>query len=137
MVGKGHPANGDPLQRVWRIHRNGKHEGKPGPLENYYGREYALSTPECIDESNLDLTFEQFSTDVLEEINRGITHRTEAPREICPVVLVKFGDNYQLIDGGRRLRHWKLMGDNGPHEACILVIKQREQKSPATNRIGP
>ena len=125
MVGKGHPANGDPLQRLWRIHRNGKREGEPGPLENYYGKEYAQSTPESIDESNLDLTFEQFSTDMLEEINRGITDRTEPPRAFCPVVLVKIGDNYHLIDGTRRLRHWKMMKDDGPHETCVLAIKRR------------
>jgi len=46
MVGMGHRANGDPLQRLWRIHRNGKRKGKAGPLEKHYGKEYAQSTPE-------------------------------------------------------------------------------------------
>ena len=123
LLAKGHGKGRDALQYLWGIHRNGKRKGAPGPLEKHFGREYAQRTPERIDEANLTLTFEEFSTDRLIKINHGVTHRKKSPKTVsAPVVIVKFEENYHCIDGARRIRHWYLTGNNGPHKACVLVI---------------
>ena len=124
LLSKNYLGSDDALQYFWGIHRDGKN-GRKSTLEICCGREYAQSTPAQIDERNLELAFEEFSTDELIKVFRGITDRRKPPASIAaPVVIVKFGDNYHGIDGARRIRHWYLNDDDGPHKACILIIKE-------------
>lgn len=123
LLSLGHKGD-DPLQRLWAKHRRDD-LSDPGPLVIHYGIEYAKRTPKKIGENNLILTFNDFSTDELIKINHGITHRHEKPRdESAPIVIIKFKGNYHSIDGARRIRHWHLTGNKGPHKACVLVIDE-------------
>lgn len=114
LLQKGHRVGNDTpeqtLNRLFRKHLNGLQKD-------------IADNPPWLSASNTAIVTELWPKPKLRDLARREQSRKPAYLNL-PVVIVRYRDRNCLIDGGSRIHHWFLAGEDDDHPACVIVFSE-------------